>query len=76
MDKEQLKQALPTFLTAFVNNQAKIKQEMAVLKARANPIKANKITLDTLDALEILLNFNETLIKDFFCDVKEVCDGE
>ena len=37
----------------------------AVLKARANPVLVNKITLDALDELEILLKVNKQIFLDF-----------
>lgn len=61
MDNQQLQ----TFKTAFLENQEAMEKVFAVLKARANPVPVNKITLDALDELEILLKVNKQIFLDF-----------
>ena len=61
MDKKQFQ----TFKTAFLENQEAMERVFAVLKARANPVPVNKITLDALDELEILLKVNKQIFLDF-----------
>lgn len=53
------------FKTAFLENQEAMEKVFAVLKARANPVPVNKITLDALDELEILLKVNKQIFLDF-----------
>lgn len=61
MDNQQFQ----TFKTAFLENQEAMERAFAVLKARANPVPVNKITLDALDELEILLKVNKQIFLDF-----------
>ena len=66
MDSQQLQ----LFKTAFLNNQKSMEGALTVLKARANPVPVNKITLEVLDELEILLKVN----KQIFLDLVEASD--
>ena len=61
MDNQQLQ----IFKSAFFENQEAMERVFAVLKARANPVPVNKITLDALDELEILLKVNKQIFLDF-----------